>query len=62
MIDFAEILFETLAAMGEAIALPKIKPPIASQRRWSNMVMNVRELIKATKKREALTAPSENLA
>gem|GEM_PF-4167806 len=31
IMDFADILFATLAAMGEAIALPRISPPMASQ-------------------------------
>lgn len=50
MMVFAEILLETLAAIGEAIALPIIKPTTASQYLPPNIVKKVKELKVAIKK------------
>ena len=48
---FADNLLETLAAIGEAIALPKTKPATAYQRKPLSIVTKVSELIKAIKNR-----------
>lgn len=61
IMDFAEIRLETLAAIGEAAALPITRPHIASQCRVFSMVIKVSELNNAIKKREYFTVPSENL-
>ena len=55
----AEILFETLAAIGDAIALPITKPATAYQCKPLNMVTKVNELIKAIKNLLSLTVPKE---
>ena len=57
----AEILFDILAAIGDASALPTTKPETASHRAPLNMVMKVIELIKAIKNRDNFTVPNENL-
>ncbi|MNV88498.1 hypothetical protein D3C71_1827120 [compost metagenome] len=61
MIVFTEILLETLAAIGDASALPMTKPATASQWAPFNMVIKVSELINAMKKRVIFTVPKENL-
>ena len=60
---FVDILLETLAAIGEANALPNTMPATADQCAPLpfNIVINVKELINAIKKRESFTEPNENL-
>ena len=60
MIVFAEILFETLAAIGDAIALPIINPKTASQCLPPNIVKKVKELRVAIKNLLIFTVPNEN--
>ena len=60
MIALADILFDILAAMGDASALPTTKPETDSHRAPLSMVMNVMELIKAIKNRDNFTVPNEN--
>jgi len=60
MMVFAEILLETLAAIGEAIALPIIKPTTASQYLPPNIVKKVKELKVAIKNLLIFTVPKEN--
>ena len=55
----ADILFEILAAIGEANALPITKPDTVSQRAPPSIVINVSELINAIKKRDNFTVPNE---
>ena len=62
IMDFAEILLDTLAAMGDAMALPKTKPETTYQCKLSSMVIKVRELINAMKNLLNFTEPNENLA
>src|SRR5690606_27964009 len=52
IIDFAEMRLDTLAAMGDAAALPITRPHMASQCNVFSMVINVSELSKAIKNRE----------
>ncbi|MNE49488.1 hypothetical protein D3C80_1440100 [compost metagenome] len=54
-----EILLETLAAIGDAKALPITKPATASQCAPFSMVIKVSELISAIKKRVIFTVPKE---
>ena len=60
IIALAEILFDILAAIGEASALPITKPDTASQCAPLSMVMKVKELIKAIKNLDNFTVPNEN--
>lgn len=60
IIVLAEILLETLAAIGDAKALPIIKPTTASQYLPPNMVKKVNELKVAIKNLDILTVPNEN--
>lgn len=55
----ADILLDTLAAIGDAKALPITKPATAYQRKPSNMVTKVSELKSAIKKRVIFTVPKE---
>lgn len=59
IIAFADILFEILAATGEANALPITSPATASQCVLLSMVINVKEPINAIKKRDNFTVPKE---
>lgn len=61
IIALAEILFDILAAIGDAKALPTIKPETASQCAPFSIVINVMELINAIKNRDSFTLPNENL-
>ena len=55
----AEILLETLAAIGEAMALPITSPATAYHCKSFNMVTKVSELNRAIKNRLNLTVPNE---
>jgi hypothetical protein len=55
----ADILLETLAAMGDAIALPITNPATAYHCKSFNMVTKVKELSKAIKNRLNFTVPKE---
>lgn len=57
----ADILFDILAAIGDASALPITNPETASHRAPLNIVIKVMELINAIKNRDNLTVPNENL-
>lgn len=61
IIDLTDILLETRVAIGEATALPIIKPRMASHCRTFSMVTNVSELNSAIKNLEYFTVPKENL-
>lgn len=57
---FAEIRFEILAAIGDAMALPITKPETASQWCVLSIAKKVIELISAIKNLESFTVPNEN--
>ena len=59
IIAFADILFEILAAIGDAMALPITRPATASQCLLLNMDIKVIELIKAIKNLVNFTVPNE---
>src|SRR5690606_41789465 len=59
---FADILLDTLAAIGDAIALPKTSPDTTYQCISFSMVTKVKELIKAIKNLLNFTVPKEYLA
>lgn len=59
IIAFADIRFDILAAIGDAIALPITRPATDSQWWLLSMVKNVMELITAIKNRDNFTVPNE---
>jgi len=59
MIALVDILFDILAAIGDASALPNTKPATAAQYDPVIMLINVKELINAIKNRDNFTVPNE---